>query len=177
MMTHLNESLLNEYLDGALDAAAGAAITDHLAACGECRAALADLQAVFFALSEVAEVELAVDLSARVTAALVPEPSPWLRPFLLAQIAAGVGMVTWLWPTVQGWLALAATAVRGALTAIQPIQFGLWERILGWETAVLQQIQHARPAFNLAAGQWAWLIGLALIVWLAGNRLLLRDER
>ena len=175
-MNHLDEFELNEYLDGMLDEAARQQAAAHLANCADCRAALADLQAVFFALSAVAEVELATDLSARITAALAPEPSPWLRPFLLAQIAAGVGMVIWLWPTFRGWLALAETAVRGAISNIQPIQLVLWERVLGWETAVLQQIQLARPAFDLASGQWVLLIGLSLIIWLAGNRLLLSDE-
>ncbi len=177
-MVHLTEFQLNEYLDGALNEAERQAVEAHLAACGGCREALADLQAVFFALDEVAEVELTADLSARVLADLQvqPDASPWLRPLLLIQAAVVSGMAVWLWPTLRDWALSMETAVRLLQTNFTLSLPALWEQIGEWVTAVTQQIQSVRPAIPLANAQWTWLIILALVLWLAGNQLLLNDE-
>ncbi|MCP4423141.1 MAG: hypothetical protein GY803_01480 [Chloroflexi bacterium] len=102
-MTHATEFQLNEYLDGELDEAEQQAVETHLAVCGDCWEALANLQAIFFALDKVAEVELTADLSARVAMVLQPKTSPisWLLP--LIQAVAVVGMAVWLWPALRDW--------------------------------------------------------------------------
>jgi anti-sigma factor RsiW len=179
-MNHLDEFQLNEYLDGMLDPASQSAIEAHLTACNTCQAALDDLQAVFLMLDEVDEVALTTDLSARVLAEWQtqsqPESAAWLRPLLFLQGAGAIGMVVWLWPVIGGWLVGMETAVATTLSTFPPIQFDLWSRLLEWETAVSQQFQLVRPTIDLAAGQWALLIGLALIAWLAGNKFLLTIE-
>jgi len=172
-MTHLDEYRLNAYLDGELDAAAQQAAAAHLAACAGCRAALAELQSVFFTLEAMTEVELTTDLSAPVLEAISPVAAPWLRPFLLAQLTAVIGMVIWLWPTVQGWLAETTVLARASFT-LPHVSF--WQQALQWGTAVLQQTQHIRPAIPLAANQWTALIVLAFALWLTGNQLLLKDN-
>jgi len=177
-MTHLDEFTLNEYLDGMLDAAARAETETRLAACGECRAAQAELQQLFTALAEVKELPLTADLSARVLAEIKPEvaAATWLRPLLLGQLLAAAAMLVWLWPLIGGWLRLAGTAVQTALSHLQPIQFSWGTWLAGWGTAVLSQLQNARPALDLAANQWSLLLLLALALWLAGNRLLFINE-
>lgn len=175
-MNHLDEFQLNEYLDGTLDTAAQAAVEEHLTVCAGCRAALAELQAVFLALDAVEEAALTADLSAQVVSRwrtqTPPEPAPWLRPLLLLQLAGAIGMVVWLWPVIGEWI----TRLETVISAIQPIRFDFGQRAVVWVTAVSQQLQSARPAINLAPGQWALLIGLALLAWLAASRLVLNDE-
>ena len=179
-MKHLDEFQLNEYLDGLLDPASQSAVEAHLAACAACQMALDDLQTVFLMLNEVDEVALTTDLSERVLAEwqvqAQPESNVWLRPLLFLQGAGAIGMVIWLWPVIWGWMVRAETAVAATFSALQPIQFDLWSWLLGWETAVLQQFQLVRPTIDLATSQWALLIGLALIAWLAGNKFLLTNE-
>jgi len=43
---HLDETLLNDYLDGTLDAAARGEVDQHLAGCAECRALVDDLRSI-----------------------------------------------------------------------------------------------------------------------------------
>ncbi len=181
-MTHLDEFTLNEYLDGMLDAAAQAEAQAHLAVCGDCRAALAELQQLFTALAKVKELPLTADLSAQVLTEIAAEAEPetsagWLRPLLLGQLLAAAAMLVWLWPVIGGWLQLAGTAVQTAVSQLQPIQFSLGTWLAGWGTAVLSQLQNARPALDLAANQWSLLLLLALALWLAGNRLLFINEQ
>ena len=152
-MNHLTEFQLNEYLDGLLDPATQTAVEAHLTACNTCQAALNDLQTQ-----------------------TQPESAAWLRPLLFLQSAGAIGMVVWLWPVIWGWLTGMETAVTATFSALQPVQLNLWSRVLEWETAVIQQFQLVRPTIDLAAGQWALLIGLALIAWLAGNKFLLTNE-
>ena len=179
-MNHLTEFQLNEYLDGLLDPATQTAVEAHLTACNTCQAALNDLQTVFLMLDEVDEVALTTDLSARVQAEwqtqTQPESTVWLRPLLFLQSAGAIGMVVWLWRVIWGWLTGMETAVTATFSALQPVQLNLWSRVLEWETTVIQQFQLVRPTIDLAAGQWALLIGLALIAWLAGNKFLLTNE-
>ncbi|MFQ5400953.1 MAG: anti-sigma factor family protein [Anaerolineae bacterium] len=177
-MIHLDEFQLNEYLDGMLGEADKSAVEAHLAACAECRAVMEELQTLFAMLDEVEEVTLTTDLSARVLADLQPEVAPvqWLRPLLLAQLLGAAGMLTWLWPTVWGWLRQAGTAVRAITLEVALPQIDVWNRLTAWGTAALHQTQLARPALNLVSWQWAILLTLALVIWLAGNRLLFSNE-
>lgn len=175
-MNHLDIYQLNEYLDGQLEKSERQAVETHLAACADCRAELANLQAVFLALDEVDEVVLAADLSARVLAdwrtQSTPEPTFWLRPLLALQLAGAIGMLVWLWPVIGAWLMRLETAVA----AFPPIQFDWGQQVIVWGTAVTQQLQSARPAIDLGTSQWALLIGLALITWLVGNKFLLTND-
>ena len=179
-MNHVDEFQLNEYLDGELDEAERQAIAAHLATCADCRQALNELQTLFLALDELAEIELTADLLAPVLTELQaqtqPETIPWLRPLLALQLAGVLAMLVWLWPSMQAWLKEGATTVGALFAGVEPIRLILWERMTTWGTAVLQQWQQARPDIDLAAGQWALLLGLALISWLAGNRLILTNE-
>jgi anti-sigma factor RsiW len=65
------ESRLHAYFDGELDALGAAAFDSHLESCAECRAALADLEAMRSALRAELAYERAPDaLAARISAAL-----------------------------------------------------------------------------------------------------------
>jgi anti-sigma factor RsiW len=178
-MAHLDEHKLNEYLDGMLATAEIQVVETHLETCIACRQSLADLQTLFLALDEVRDVAYTADLSSKVLAELNPteEKATWLQPLLFVQVVAVFGMLIWLWPTFQSWLGQGESALRLLLAGFEPIRVNVWEQALSWGTAVWQQIQLASPTINLAAGQWAWLIGLALIAWLAGNRLLFTNDQ
>jgi anti-sigma factor RsiW len=179
-MNHLNEFQLNEYLDDRLDTAEQAMVEAHLAECAACQEALAELQAVFLALDEVDEIALPIDLSTQVLAEwrqqTAAEPSAWLRPLLVLQFVGAIGMAIWLWPVIGEWLMRLETAVTDTLSTLQPIQINIWQQVVAWGTAVTQQLQIAQPTIDLATSQWALLIGLALIAWLAGNKLILNNE-
>src|SRR5258706_1975955 len=63
-MNHLNDELLNEYLDNA--SSHRASVEDHLAQCVDCAARLARLQALFAEMESLPEVTLSRDLAAAV---------------------------------------------------------------------------------------------------------------
>ncbi|MFZ1401421.1 MAG: hypothetical protein WAS33_31235, partial [Candidatus Promineifilaceae bacterium] len=73
------------------------------------------------------------------------------------------------WGTSQAiatdWLATAQLAMLNGLDAF-------WAGV----TAVWPQPNLPNLAFDLPAAQWALLFGLALVVWLAGNRLLFTND-
>jgi Putative zinc-finger len=75
MTEHLTESLLNEYLDGALDPSGQQRVEAHLAACPECRAREEQLDQLFEALAGLTEQSLAHDLVSPVLARLPRMPA------------------------------------------------------------------------------------------------------
>jgi anti-sigma factor RsiW len=117
MPNHLDDYLLNEYLDSILNAARRAEVESHLAACPACAARLAELRALFAALESLPEAPLERDLSSAVMdsirrAKLAAQPA--LSPKLRLAIA------------VQGLAALVLISIALPFAA----QVTLWERVI-----------------------------------------------
>lgn len=90
-MRHLDEAVLNEYLDKALEQPARRAVEAHLDICPHCRTRLDDLGVVFHSLSLLAEKPLAHDLTSGILDRL-PGPALPLGWKLALALQAGVAL-------------------------------------------------------------------------------------
>lgn len=95
--THLDEQILNMYLDGELSAAEHDSAEAHLGTCEACRGELQALQELFVALEEIE---------------LDPMPAPGLAPGVLVRVrpCRRALSLRWLIPALQGAAALALLA-------------------------------------------------------------------
>ena len=171
-MTHITEYTLNEYLDDELDAAERTAVESHLAQCANCRETLDDLRLLFTSLEMVRDQPLAVDLGSRVVSQLTPEPGWkwWSVGLVILQAIVAAVMFYFLWPSLRSLLLLGNQAAQAAWLAYQPEPIHFGERLTIWGTAVIAQ---GPPSFTPVMGQWLIILGLALLLWLVGNKLLL----
>jgi len=182
-MPHLDEATLNEYLDDSLETATKEEVARHLRICDECQARLVELQHIFTALAAVDDVPISNDISTQIITQLNYEVGARRLPdglYLALAIQIGLIAVLFLvlWPNTQtyipeisqplldGWFALSA-----AWTSAQPA-----ELLNALATEFYLAAESARPPQLLSIDQWLWLVGLALIAWLAGNGLLLRNR-
>jgi hypothetical protein len=98
-MNHLDDFMLNEYLDHALDKSRRVEVDAHLHACAACHARLEEFQTFFAELKYLPEAHLEHDLTPAVLARL-PRKAPiiswrWTRAFA-AQLGVAVGFMFWL---------------------------------------------------------------------------------
>jgi anti-sigma factor RsiW len=190
---HPDDGRLNEYLDGALDAAEQAGVAAHLAGCPACHARRDRLAALAAVLADLPDEPLARDLAPAVVAAVRrqrPEPlaaAHALRILLAAQGLAAVLIVLLAWPTL-------AASLPGPEVSLLAGQAG--ETLSAWRAAAVAEASATASGAgeSLAAGQAAldqlamlmatraagplpvWTICLAAValLWLVGNGLLLR---
>lgn len=181
-MQEFNEDYLHEYLDGTLDEETRRMVEAHLASSQEARAQLAELEALFSSLAALPELPLTADLSAAIeaeigqeTAASKPLPR-WLWGLLLGQVLIAALLLGTVWSSLLGWWGTSQAIATDWLATAQ-LSFMNWmsEFWMG-VTAVWQQPAFPTFSFDLPAAQWALLFGLALIVWLAGNRLMFTSD-
>ena len=179
-MSHLTDDTLNEYLDDALDGVARQAVAAHLASCPTCHQTVAEMQNLFATLAQLPELPLSADLTGRVLAEL-PRNSPsarwpWAVTTVLAtavQVVVVLVMAGVLWPMLYAGLVRLSAAVSAAQPTWLNV-WGVWEWWGAWGTAVYQQTQTLSLALNLPTAQWGILLAGALLLWLIGNRLLLK---
>lgn len=175
-MDHLNEFLLNEYLDGVLDEAARKRVEAHLHRCPRCRARLDDLRSVFHALGLPGEKPLGRDLVPGILARL-PRRTLGLgwRVALAIQAGAALGLLV-------TFLRLLAGLPRPEAD-LTPVQ-AAWADFLGWfSTVQWPSVQVPRvelslidlPALSLPIPAPAAIIALLVVVilWGLGNARLL----
>jgi anti-sigma factor RsiW len=174
-MEHIDESLLNEYLDNALTSDRQQVVEAHLRVCLACQMLLDDLRAVFVALDEIPDVGMKTDLSVRVLTEIRRQEDASavrLRVLVGVQVAATLGMLTWLWPRLQPWVQDASQRIATASGQLQLPRMLSWPQLTSALTGILDGLVPARPVFELALDQWGLLLGVALLAWLLGNRLL-----
>jgi len=181
-MTEFNEDLLHEYLDGTLDDKTRQAVEAHLATSPAAQAQLAELQALFSSLDALPELPLTTDLSAAVVAEIgretaVTNPLPrWLWGLLLGQVLIALLLLGNVWTSLLDWLGNGRLLAAEWLTTIQLPTLAFLNEFWAEVTAVWQQPNLPNLSFDLPTGQWALLFVLALLVWLAGNRLLFTTD-
>jgi hypothetical protein len=196
---HLDESTLNDYVDGELAPLAESAVEAHLASCPPCRARVADLQRVFVALDNFPDVQPSRDLAASTIALLQARlaaqgegtPSvPALRPvptfawaILTAQGVMAMVIGGWLW--LQGTNAHLAVLWQwqGAATMWLPTLLNMWGALgqWGWQLPTLPQPWltlpvDAVPTFpqpDLSQTVWLALLTAVALLWLVATRWLL----
>ena len=181
---HLDETRLNEYVDGELDDAAQAEVVAHVASCATCAARLAELRVLFGDLAALPDEPLAVDLAPAVLARLprrarAPAWAPRLA--LAAQALAAVVAFVLLWPWLAATLQAsgAARLVAEAAAILSAMLAGLaplWRAPVDAAESLLRAASTcALPA--LPGPVLGWGLGLAgfALAWLLGNGVLLRN--
>jgi anti-sigma factor RsiW len=184
---HPDDTTLNEFLDGELDAPDRAGLEAHLAVCRECEGHLAELRQVYTALEAWPEVGLARDLSPAVLKAIrSPQPKlNWVSWVLAIQAVLVIGLLVAAWPFAMQsevgqtlWLLAQRSIAQVAVQALDTAG-SLWA---GWLAEVQVRLQAVQavggllqaPALRLPmVTLWA-LLGSAVLLWLVGNSLLLR---
>jgi anti-sigma factor RsiW len=183
MMVHIDDSLLNEFLDRQLDAATQKRVADHLAKCDDCRERLTEMEGLFAALAEMPEAPLMVDLSrqvvARLSAEFQPRPMPrWTFPVIALQLLVTLALFIWVWPAAQPVLETAGRTLAQAAGQLQP-DFSMSEAVAPLVNTLenLSELGEAvGPNSPLPVLEGFLIIGLTLILWLAGSGLLLRQS-
>ncbi|MEM7113038.1 MAG: zf-HC2 domain-containing protein [Chloroflexota bacterium] len=176
-MEHISNTQLNEYLDKALDAAQTQRVEAHLATCAACQAELAELQALFTELAALTEIAFAGDVAEAVVSELAQETplSRWSIGILALQAAIGVGLMVVLWPSVQWLLRLVGESAETAVITLQPQPRLFWQDTITGVAIALEELQMGWQ-LDIPFEQWSWVLALALVIWLVGNRLLFIDS-
>ena len=190
LMKEFNEDYLHEYLDGTLDDETRRAVEAHLARSPEARAQLAELQALFASLEALPELPLGTDLSVAVVTAIgqgtatsttlsagVARPLPrWVWGLLLGQVVMAIVLLGRVWSALVDWWGTGQAIATDWLATVQMTLLSWVNEFWVGITAVWQQPNLPTFSIDLPAAQWALLFGLALVVWLAGNRLLFTSD-
>ncbi|HEY6872483.1 MAG TPA: DUF2275 domain-containing protein [Geobacteraceae bacterium] len=115
---------LSAYLDNAVTKGEKAQIEAHLAQCGNCRGALADLERTVGHLKSLPEVEpppwLADRIMAHVRDAAVPEPGLWRRLFLPLRVKLPIEALAVVFVCVTGYYLARMNASQAPLTTPIP---------------------------------------------------------
>ena len=179
-MNHLNDTFLNEYLDQQLDPAAHERISVHLAGCSECRERLAEMEQLFTTMANLPEVPLMTDLSqrvvARISAEFKPRPIPrWTFPVIVLQLVAVLVVAIWLGPSMQPDLDSVGRNFSQTAEQLMPnlSLSEVVEPLLSGIKSLGELGEAVGPDAPLPILEGFLIIGLALIVWLAGSGLIL----
>lgn len=175
---HPSEELLNEYLDGALEAGPRAELEAHLAGCSECAACLDELREVFVALQNLPELSLGRDLAPGILAR-VPRPAPRqrraetptaLRWLFIVQVVLAALLLLASWSLVaqetlqwdlpglgdyaqQAW-AQAEQAAQDWSQGWQLTWQSAWQSVQDWPAAWQSTWQSTQRAFEQGAAAW-----------------------
>jgi len=179
-MIHIDDAVLNEFLDRELDTAMQKQVKDHLVSCEDCRERLAEMEGLFAELADLPDVPLMVDLSrqvvARLSAEFKPRPIPrWTFPIIGLQLLVLLAVAIWLWPSVEPDLVVVGRTLPQTAEQLLP-DFSLSE-------AVEPLVRGIESLGEIGAGfgpdsplpilEGFLIIGVALIIWLAGSGLVL----
>lgn len=182
--THLDESTLNDYLDGLLTPAAEQAVVQHVAGCPVCAAQVAEFRALFAALEELPLLAPQRDFAPAVVAALTPTPVATPTPRTLRRVLGlQVALVALLLLVVGQSLAPTLAEMQLAITAwgatvdVTPLLVEV-EAIGGRFILSLEVLRGVDITTLLAVPTLSWttvagLFVAAAVLWLAGNRWLL----
>ncbi|MBI5932399.1 MAG: hypothetical protein HY867_01725 [Chloroflexi bacterium] len=170
---HLTNDQLNEYLDGQTDDRAR--IQTHLDSCDDCAARLATLQTLFAELDSLPDLALTTPLAARVLLNLerTPRLPRWLTLTSLLQTAAAVVAIIVAAPLVLDYLpTVQAPTWTDTLAQIQ-IQWLTWiDALAAIQAPTMPEI----PALGISSLSASLVMACAFVLWLFGNRALLRNR-
>jgi hypothetical protein len=174
---HLTDEQLNEYLDHEIEEHAQVEL--HLSSCADCAARLAALQTLFAEIESLPEVTLSRSLASPVTRRVSGRASlpRSLRLTVILQAAAAVIVILFAAPFVEGWVSpyfsnIQAPSITNAFLQLQS-QWMIWLDML---SQFRMPVMPAIPALELSSLALIFaVIGVSLL-WLVGNRLLLRNQ-
>jgi anti-sigma factor RsiW len=182
--THLDDSTLNDYLDGLLTPAAHHQVAQHLANCPACSAQVAEFRALFAALEDLPLLAPQHDLAPAVVAAITSAPIVSPAPRILRRVLGlQLALVALLLLVVGQSLSPTLTEMQlAATTWWATVDFTpLWvqSHAIGTTFSVwLETVRGVDMAAIVALPTLPWTTVAALFVavavlWLAGNRWLL----
>jgi|GEM_PF-504879 len=190
MSNHLDDVLLNEYLDDSLERSARTDVEVHLAHCPDCATRLMELRTLFADLESLPDLRLERDLTPTVLAVVRrrsrPQPfadSPVLRLIFVLQAVVALSLLGLAAPLVAqrfqplitfqfgGQVSLALTNLSATLSESWSALLTSVQSLMTESAALVQPIQTS-PLVS-EAGLMICLTAVFLL-WLLGNGLLLR---
>jgi anti-sigma factor RsiW len=186
MPKHFDEITFHEYLDGELKGASKAVFEGHLKDCGQCRDELAALEALFAEIARAPEQTMPTDIAAPVTHALRRPAQPRLRFGWLVAVEAALAFLLSIlgWPLLQR--EIGALDIAQLLGAAQ-FTFGIpdagevaasWASLIELLNDLWVEVAVFSPTISVEGYPTllvAALFGSAALLWLVGNRALLRS--
>ena len=170
---HLTDDQLNEYLDNAADDRAR--IQTHLDSCADCAARLATLRALFSELDSLPDLALTTPLAARVLLDLkrTPRLPRWLPLTSLLQTAAALTALILAAPFLLTYLPTLPAPTWTDLLAQIELQWLTWLDALA---AIQLPTMPELPATGISSLTASLVLLAAFVLWLFGNRLLLKPR-
>jgi anti-sigma factor RsiW len=189
---HLDDILLNEYLDAALDRSARTDVEAHVAHCPECSARLMELRTLFADLESLPDLTLERDLTPAVLAVArrKARPQPLASPALglvfalqavVSVLLLGVALLLFA-PSFQSFttfqfgeqVSLVLANLLATLSASWSALLTAAQNLVNASATLVQPIQTL--PFISEAGLMICLSAVFLL-WLLGNGLLLRPRQ
>lgn len=171
---HLTDKQLNEYLDKEIQDRIQ--IESHLASCDECAARLTALQILFNEIESLPELEL----TRSIAASFAPSPSlpglqlpRWLTLTVALQAAIALIAIIIAAPLIMDLLPAIQTPSPTDLFVQVRSQWMAWLGMLSqFKLPALPQI----PVIELSSLVITLTLAGVSLLWLVGNRLLLRNQ-
>ena len=187
-MNHITDFQLNEYLDNILELSAHRAVEAHLRDCNECRARLDELQFVLSALKSLTDVRLSQDISTDIASRLPRRPDPTFTPVFAIQLGAALGAL--LFVTVELAQAIRIPPASTFQSLIPEVRFAIPNfqiftlyapfSIINYfslfHNSLFNLPQLPTFQFPLSGFQISVIAIFTLLLWLAGNAILLRER-
>jgi predicted anti-sigma-YlaC factor YlaD len=190
-LSHLDDVVLNEYLDGTLPPERINGVEEHLAICPACTTRLAEMQQLFTVLLSLPDKPAPHNLvpavldrldMARPTAPSDSFSTPWAALFI-AEALAGIACLAWVWsfldvqvPTIT-WQP-SIKVFESSLNFLQTlhIEWLVFQQSLGQLYLTAAGLYRQVPAVDLPERWLVILIPIGAALWVAGNALLLRSR-
>ena len=191
---HPDELILHEYLDNELPPPQVQELLNHLQTCADCSRNLADLRQLFLVFASAGTPALETDLAPAVlleisvksdTSRSTQTVHPALRFTVVIQISLAILLLTLALPTLLPqwlkYLVLPSLVSTGELIAVFVRQASIF-----WNSSLLQGQTWLSQDFEPAVQAWIphiplltmiVILGIAAIIWLAGNNLLLHQDQ
>jgi hypothetical protein len=201
-MSHLTEEQLNLYLDNELLPGERATVEAHLAGCEACRIELVSMQTLFTALDTLQLETLAADLAPLVLDDIATERQRAIRRQRMGWLASGLQGVVVILLLFFGRSALAMRYDELAQHIPAETLYATWANTLAqssifwiatitrwqtWWSETITSLLDLPAALGQTTSQWPQFSGLglttpqittislvAILMWLAGNSILLR---
>ena len=182
---HLDDSTLNEYLDGRLEAEPARQVRQHVRVCQDCRRRRDQLQSLTASLAVLAETPLRRDLVRPVLARLGPKPTPAFLGWVTGLEAVGAtALATYLWPRLAEMVTpIVNTLVPAAVTLWSSTVVGGLEGVGSQLALEIHSLAYAydlwlRPLTLRSGPTWPLVLALgtaAFLLGVLGNGVLLRS--
>ncbi len=181
---HIADEVIQEYLDGELQAEARSSVKLHLGQCAECTRRLESWRALFVEIEHLPDLEHGADFEPLVLARMQERSARqgWVKWVLVAQAcfvaiiaASGWQRASMLqeFDELLGWLSQPFLAILTMFNGFAAELVAVFEPWLSWPFSSVDILDRI-PQLGESGTLMAYAILLGFIVWLLGNHYLLR---